>query len=134
MADPDCSKNFPVCPDEFNAIFVATNDPTWVRDSWKERKLPPLFLLGDFPFLKEKLLPETLRLPHPEESAEMLLIEEMILVISDKFVPSFESSITQQVLRLRIDAKQEEWDKHLLDTYYDFRARAHMKRWPGKYQ
>jgi hypothetical protein len=134
MADPDCNKNFPVCPDEFDAIFVATNDPTWVRDIAKESKLPPLFLLGDFPFLKKKLLPETLQLPRPEESVEMLLIEEMIMVLSDRFVPSFESSITQQVLRLRIDAKQEEWDKHLLDTYYDYRARAHKKRWPGEYQ
>ena len=134
MADPDCNETFPVCPDAFDAIFVATNDPTWVRNITKQYMLPPVFLLGDFPFLTKNLLPETLELPHPEESAEMLLIEEMILVLSDSFVPSFESSITQQVLRLRIDAQQNDWDKHLLDTYYDFRARAHRERWPRKFE
>ena len=134
MADPHCSKTFPVCPDTFDAIFIATNDPTWVRNITKQYILPPVFLLGDFPFLKKNLLPETLKRPHPEESAEMLLIEEMILVLSHRFVPSFESSITQQVLRLRIDAQPNDWDKHLLDTYYDFRARAHRERWPRKFQ
>jgi hypothetical protein len=141
MADPQCHENgFPICANDFEAIFVATNDPEWVRSMFAKKegvdtKMPPAFLLGDFQsLLAPILLPETKALERPQESAEMLLIEEMLLVLSDWFVPSFESSITQQVLRLRIDEQHKEWDKHLLDTYYDFRARAHKKRWPDAYQ
>lgn len=136
MTDPDCQSTFPICANDFDAIFVATNDPQWVRSvvAKADGRLPALFLLGDFQsLLKPTLLPETLALEHLEESAEMLLIEQMIIVLSDWFVPSFESSITQQVLRLRIDEQHKEWDKHLLDTYYAFRARAHRKRWPNAY-
>jgi hypothetical protein len=130
MADPRCNQTFPVCSGDYDAIFVATNDPTWVRNTANQAQLPPLFLIGDFPSLEDYLLPETSKLPSPEESAEMLLIEEMIMVLSDMFVPSFPSSVTMQVLRMRIDAyenRQEEWAKHLLDTYYDFHERALQK-------
>jgi hypothetical protein len=130
MADPHCNnKTFPVCAGNFDVIFVATNDPTWVRKMVNQTKLPPLSVIGDFPFLKKYLLRETLQLVHLEESAEMLLIEEMIMVLSDMLVPSFPSSIIQQVLRLRIDAhenEEKEWAKQLLDTHYEFRARASM--------
>jgi hypothetical protein len=112
MADPHCNETFRVCAGNFDAIFVATNDPTWVRNMANQTKLPRVSLLGDFPFVKNL-----------DESVEVLLIEEMIMALSDMLVPSFPSSITQQVLRLRIDAHEHEWDKHLLDTYYDFRAR-----------
>jgi hypothetical protein len=128
MADPHCNLIFPVCAGGYDAIFVATNDPNWVRNTANQTKLPPLFLLGDFPSAKDSLLPRTLKLPQPEESAEMLLIEEMIMVHSDTLVPSFPSSITMQVLRLRIDAyenQQKEWAEHLLDTYYNFQAQVH---------
>jgi hypothetical protein len=127
MADPRCNQTFPVCSGDYDAIFVATNDPSWVRNTANQTKIPPLFLIGDFPSVKDNLFPETLKLPRPEESAEMLLIEEMIMVLSDMLVPSFPSSITMQVLRLRIDAhenQQNELAKHLLDTYYGFHARA----------
>jgi hypothetical protein len=131
MADPHCNLTFPVCSGDYAAIFVATNDPTWVRNTANQTKLPPLFLLGDFPSVKDNLLPGTLQLPRPEESAEMLLIEEMIMVLSDMIVPSFPSTITMQVLRLRIDAhenQQKEWAEHLRDTHYDFQARSFQKR------
>jgi hypothetical protein len=132
MTDPHCSnKTFPFCAVNFDAIFVATNDPTWVRNMANQTKLPPLSMIGDFPFLKKNLLYETLHLDRPEESAEMLLIEEMIMALSDMYVPSFPSSIPQVVLRLRIDAKENEEKesaKHLLDTYYDFKTRTKTEK------
>ena len=135
MADPDCkSSSFPVCAGDYDAIFVATNSPDWVRETVAKNKLPPVFLIADFPSIRKYLLPETLKSEKVEEAAEMLLIEEMIMVDSDRNVPSFESSITQQVLRLRLDYHPNEWDMHLLDTYYKLRGLAHQKRWPDQYK
>jgi hypothetical protein len=129
IADPHCNnKTFPVCAVDYDAIFVATNDPTWVRNMTSQSKLPPLSMIGDFPFLKKYLLQETLELDHPEESAELLIIEEMIMALSSMFVPSFPSSITPVILRLRIENhenEEKELAKRLLDTYFDFRSRIY---------
>jgi hypothetical protein len=147
IADPHCNnKTFPVCAVNYDAIFVATNDPTWVHNKTIQTKLPPLSMIGDFPFLKKILLQETVELDHFEESAEMLIIEEMIMALSSMFVPSFPSTITPVILRLRIenhDNEEKELAERLLDTHFEFRSqldgprakmnmRSRNHRIPGK--
>lgn len=82
------------------------------------------WFIGEVPFLEKNLLPETVELDRPEELADMLLIakEEMIMALSDTFVPSFRSCIAEVVLQSRIDALENDEKgsaKHLLDMIWD---------------
>ena len=122
MANESCSDAFPICAHDFDAMYIATDDPQWVQQQVANNalELPPAFFIGNF----SSLLNDTLPMDHSAPShrmVEVLLVEQLILVHSLVYVPSFPSSITQQTLRLRLAANSgKQREKLLYDTYTNY--------------
>jgi len=125
-----------VCAKRFDAIFIATNDPQWVRDEVGplRPKLPPVFVSGDFPFVKEKLVSRIRnrdvareKIIINDETVELLVVEEILMARGDVYFPSFPSSITEQTLRLRMEEKVNDRDRYLYGVYDEYKnlQRAH---------
>jgi hypothetical protein len=83
----------PLCSKDYDAIFVATNDVKYVQ-SWK---IPNLFVLDDFAFVRESFCSK--KCNHIKD----FLVEEMVLVLSHSFQPSAPSSITDIVMHQRLE-------------------------------
>jgi hypothetical protein len=114
MSQP-CGKEEPfgLCLEDYDAVFVATNaGDDWVRERVGDAFGKKLFLLHNFDGHLNG---------YGKESVKGLLVEQMILALSDRIIPSMVSSITGRVLRLRL--AEGTWTGHddsLNRTYWDY--------------
>ena len=109
----------PLCSKDYDAIFVATNDVKYVQ-SWN---IPNLFVLADFPFVRETFC--CTKCNHIKD----FLVEEMMLVLSHSFQPSAPSSITDMVLHQRLEEHgRENRDVDLYKAYDNLILRLKEER------
>jgi hypothetical protein len=97
----------------YDAIFIATNEPRKVRaamENGNSSLLPSVFFLEDIQAERDPQI----------ESIRNFLVEEIILVLSDRLIPSFPSSITEQLLRMRLKYRPNDYyDTELSKAYWD---------------
>lgn len=102
-----------ICWDDYDAIFIATNDYQWVRKQVLAENSDKVFLMNDF------LVPNTTIF---SESVRIMMVEEMILALSDRVLLGFPSSVTDRVLKLRL--AEGTWnmphDAILNETYWQY--------------
>mmetsp|Transcript_31971 Transcript_31971/g.52782 ORF Transcript_31971/g.52782 Transcript_31971/m.52782 type:complete len:437 (-) Transcript_31971:466-1776(-) len=132
----DSDSSFPFHMQDFDAIFVATNQPHLIRSVWDP---PNLFMIDDFPSICHSLLLKSTAssMLHsssidpatkdntPSGAVEILAVEQLILARSDVYVPSFPTSITELVLRLRSHERPSEaiTTLELRNTYLEYLTR-----------
>lgn len=83
----------------YDAVFIATNKPNDVRAALRENNnntMPaaaaPVFFLDELEQISAKNL----------ESVKRLVVEELLILLGDRLIPSNPSSITEQLLRMRV--------------------------------
>jgi GDP-fucose protein O-fucosyltransferase len=95
---------------DYDAIFVATNDVNYVRSF----HVPNLYTLDDFSFVRSSLVVAG----YNESPLYEFLVEEMVLVLSQTYIPSAPSSVTDILLQMRLqEHNRDEMDTHLYETY-----------------
>jgi hypothetical protein len=100
----------PMTHQDYDAIFVATNDVDYVRSF----QIPSLYTLDDFSFVRSSLDAAG----HNESLLYGFLVEEMILVLSQTYIPSAPSSVTDILLHMRLqEYHRDEMDISLYETY-----------------
>jgi hypothetical protein len=104
-----CGPEIPLCADDYDAIFVATNDVAYVT----ALGIPNLFVLDHFPFVKETLCQTQCH------KIKEFVVEELILALSTTYQPSAPSSITDMILHLRLNAHESSAQDVRLYQIYD---------------
>jgi hypothetical protein len=123
-----CDRVIPLCIHDFDAVFVATNDVDYV----KNLSIPNLFTMRDFTFVRPELCNETSVSTqtgecswdhnHVMERFKIMefLVEETILTLSNVYLPSLPSSVTDMVLHWRLyERKDSDQDAKLLQLQND---------------
>ena len=124
MADPNCdAATFPVCASDYHAIFVATNNPQEIRDQLRETSVASrLFMMDN--------VQSDYAVPNDSESVTRLMVEMQVLVAADRLVPSSGSTITDLLLRMRLEGDPTTFRQDDIDTNRTFWETINGRRAP----